>query len=79
MLQTSMYGGLSSSIQKGLRDYLLADDPSLRNHVARMRENLDSCRVTRQEIESAEKSTRSFKVFFSPDTGCANPLFTAPV
>ncbi|MDD2467706.1 MAG: chromosome partition protein MukB [Desulfobulbus sp.] len=53
MLQTSMYGGLSSSIQKGLRSYLLAEDPTLRNHVARMRENLESCRLTRQEIEKA--------------------------
>ena len=41
MLQTSMYGGLSGSIQKGLRNYLLAEDQSLRNHVGRMRENLD--------------------------------------
>ena len=54
MLQTSMYGGLSGSIQKGLRNYLLAEDQSLRNHVARMRDNLDACRLTRREIASAE-------------------------
>jgi chromosome partition protein MukB len=55
MLQASLYGGLSSSIQKGLRDYLLAEDPSLRNHVARMRENLEACRLTRRELELADE------------------------
>jgi chromosome partition protein MukB len=45
VLATSMMGGLSSFIQKGLREYLLAEDTQLRSHVGRMRENLEACRV----------------------------------
>ena len=75
MLQTSMYGGLSSSIQKGLRDYLLAEDHSLRNHVARMRENLDACRVTRQEIDSAERKYKIIEGVFSAGYGMFESAF----
>ncbi len=64
MLQTSMYGGLSGSIQKGLRNYLMAEDQSLRNHVARMRDNLDSCRLTRREIASAESKYQVIEGIF---------------
>ncbi|MDR3569940.1 MAG: chromosome partition protein MukB [Syntrophobacteraceae bacterium] len=64
MLQTSMYGGLSGSIQKGLRNYLLAEDQSLRNHVARMRDNLDACRLTRREIASAESKYQVIEGIF---------------
>ncbi len=75
MLQTSMYGGLSSSIQKGLRDYLLAEDPSLRNHVARMRENLDACRVTRQEIASADQKYKTIQGVFKSGYGMFEAAF----
>lgn len=75
ILQTSMYGGLSSSIQKGLRDYLLAEDTSLRNHVARMRENLDACRVTRQEIESAERKYKMIEGIFRSGYGMFESAF----
>jgi hypothetical protein len=75
MLQTSMYGGLSSSIQKGLRDYLLAEDPSLRNHVARMRENLEACRVTRQEIDSADKKFKIIQGVFKSGYGMFEAAF----
>jgi chromosome partition protein MukB len=75
MLQTSMYGGLSSSIQKGLRDYLLAEDPSLRNHVARMRENLDACRVTRQEIASADQKYKTIQGVFKSGYGLFEAAF----
>ncbi|MEM5788090.1 MAG: ATP-binding protein, partial [Syntrophobacteraceae bacterium] len=75
ILQTSMYGGLSSSIQKGLRDYLLAEDTSLRNHVARMRENLDACRVTRQEIESAERKYKIIEGVFRTGYGMFESAF----
>jgi chromosome partition protein MukB len=75
MLQTSMYGGLSSSIQKGLRDYLLAEDPSLRNHVARMRENLETCRVTRQEIDAADKKYKSIQGVFRSGYGMFEAAF----
>lgn len=55
VLYTSMVGGLSSFIQKGLRDYLLPEDTQLRNHVGRMRENLEACRITRRQIDDAKK------------------------
>jgi len=58
MLHTSMYGGFSRSLQTGLRDYLLNEDQRLRNHVARMRENLDACRTTRQQIADADERYR---------------------
>ena len=75
MLQTSMCGGLSSSIQKGVRDYLLAEDPSLRNHVARMRENLEACRVTRQEIDSADKKFKIIQGVFKSGYGMFEAAF----
>ncbi len=75
MLQTSMYGGLSSSIQKGLRDYLLAEDPSLRNHVARMRENLEACRVTRQEIALAGQKYKTIQGVFKSGYGMFEAAF----
>ncbi len=75
MLQTSMYGGLSSSIQKGLRDYLLAEDYSLRNHVARMRENLDACRVTHREIVNAERKYQVIEGIFKSGYGMLESAF----
>ena len=75
MLQTSMYGGLSNAIQRGLRDYLLAEDHSLRNHVARMRENLDACRVTRREIESAESRYKIIEGVFRSGYGMFESAF----
>jgi chromosome partition protein MukB len=53
VLATSMMGGLSAFIQKGLRDYLLPEDAQLRSHVGRMRENLEACRVTRRQLQEA--------------------------
>lgn len=75
MLQTSMYGGLSSSIQKGLRDYLLSEDPTLRNHVARMRENLEACRVTRREIDSADRKYKIIQGVFKSGYGMFEAAF----
>ncbi len=53
LLHTSMYGGISRTIQQSLRDYLLSADNKLRTHVARMREVLEVCRRTRQELEAS--------------------------
>ncbi|MGC8491399.1 MAG: chromosome partition protein MukB [Syntrophobacteraceae bacterium] len=75
MLQTSMYGGLSGSIQKGLRNYLLAEDQSLRNHVARMRDNLDACRLTRREIASAESKYQVIEGIFKSGYGMLEAAF----
>jgi chromosome partition protein MukB len=75
MLQTSMYGGLSGSIQKGLRNYLLAEDQSLRNHVARMRDNLDACRLTRREISSAESKYQVIEGIFKSGYGMLESAF----
>lgn len=55
VLETSMMGGLSGFIQKGLRDYLLAEDGKLGNHVRHMRENLEACRITRRQIAEANQ------------------------
>ncbi|MDR3557841.1 MAG: ATP-binding protein, partial [Syntrophobacteraceae bacterium] len=75
MLQTSMYGGLSGSIQKGLRNYLLAEDQSLRNHVGRMRDNLDACRLTRREISSAESKYQVIEGIFKSGYGMLEAAF----
>lgn len=61
MLQTSMYGGISNSIQTSLRDYLLSNDETLRSHVGRMRENLETCRQTRLAIERAREKHDSIE------------------
>jgi chromosome partition protein MukB len=50
MLRTSMTGGISHSLQTGLRDYLLREDRGLSETVQRMREVLESCRRTRRAV-----------------------------
>ncbi len=75
MLHTSMYGGFSSSLQKGLRDYLLNEDQRLRNHVARMRENLDACRITRRRIAEADQRYRLIAEVFRFGWGLAEAAF----
>ena len=75
MLHTSMYGGFSSSLQKGLRDYLLNEDQRLRNHVARMRENLEACRITRRRIAEADQRYRLIAEVFRFGWGLAEAAF----
>lgn len=53
MLETSLYGGLSSELQKGLRDYLLPSDSNVRTSVSSMQNALQETRNTRQQIDSS--------------------------
>ncbi|MET4709459.1 hypothetical protein [Endozoicomonas lisbonensis] len=53
MLETSLYGGLSSELQKGLRDYLLPSDNNVRTSVSSMQNALQETRNTRQQIDSS--------------------------
>ncbi|MBK1700141.1 chromosome partition protein MukB [Thiococcus pfennigii] len=75
MLHTSMYGGFSGSLQKGLREYLLNEDQKLRNHVGRMRENLDACRVTRGQIAEAQARYKLIEEVFRFGWGMAEAAF----
>ena len=75
MLHTSMYGGFSRSLQTGLRDYLLNEDQRLRNHVARMRENLEACRITRRRIGEAEARYRLIEEVYRYGWGMAEAAF----
>ena len=50
LLHTSLYGGLSRSLQTSLRDYLLQEDNSLISNIKDMEQNLLSCRRTQSAI-----------------------------
>jgi chromosome partition protein MukB len=53
LLKTSMVGGLSRHLDRGLRDFLLRPDPRLGSTVRTMRGALDDCRATRREVRDA--------------------------
>lgn len=55
MLRTSMVGGISKSLSGGLRDFLLKEEGGLAETLKRMRENLDACRRTREEVATARQ------------------------
>ncbi|MCP4715336.1 MAG: hypothetical protein GY868_09480 [Deltaproteobacteria bacterium] len=50
LLHTSLYGGLSRSLQSSLRDYLLPQDNTLLSSIQDMEQNLPTCRRTRATI-----------------------------
>jgi chromosome partition protein MukB len=50
LLHTSLYGGLSRSLQSSLRDYLLPQDNTLVSGIREMEQNLLACRRTRATI-----------------------------
>ena len=50
LLHTSLYGGLSRSLQSSLRDYLLPEDNTLVTSIRDMEDNLQACRLTRAMI-----------------------------
>ncbi len=54
MLRTSMTGGISRAITAELRSFLLREQNSLGDTLARMRENLNACRRTRLEVSEAQ-------------------------
>ncbi|MBU2645251.1 hypothetical protein KKI24_11115, partial [bacterium] len=51
LLHTSLYGGLSRSLQSSLRDYLLPQDNTLVSSIQDMEQNLLACRRTRATIQ----------------------------
>ncbi|MBU3914365.1 hypothetical protein KKA14_02435, partial [bacterium] len=51
LLHTSLYGGLSRSLQSSLRDYLLPEDNTLLSSIQDMEQNLLACRRTRATIQ----------------------------
>ncbi len=51
LLNTSLYGGLSRSLQTSLRDYLLPENNKLIASIRDMEQNLLTCRRTRSEIQ----------------------------
>ncbi|WP_299732202.1 chromosome partition protein MukB [uncultured Endozoicomonas sp.] len=50
MLETSLYGGLSAELQKGLRDYLLPADNKVRESISSMQNALQETQRTRHQI-----------------------------
>lgn len=54
MLRTSMTGGISRAITAELRSFLLREQGSTHDTLARMRENLNACRRTRIEVGEAQ-------------------------
>jgi chromosome partition protein MukB len=54
MLRTSMTGGISRAITAELRSFLLREQGSTHDTLARMRENLSACRRTRIEVSEAQ-------------------------
>ncbi|MRW91851.1 hypothetical protein GJ699_17795 [Duganella sp. FT80W] len=57
VLSTSMQGSaLASLIQTGLRDYLLLEDATLERRTVLMRDALEQCRITRGQLDEAEKA-----------------------
>ena len=55
LLETSLYGGISSEIQQRLRDYLLASDSTVQSSVSSMQNALKESQRTRQKIEATQK------------------------
>ncbi len=58
MLETSLYGGLSSELQKGLRDYLLPADDQVRQSIGSMQSALQETQSTRRKIESTRSDRK---------------------
>ena len=61
MLETSLYGGLSSELQKGLRDYLLPADDKVKTSISSMQGALLETRKTRNKIEDTRKHRKMVK------------------
>lgn len=58
MLETSLYGGLSSELQKGLRDYLLPADDQVRLSIGSMQSALQETQNTRRKIETTRSDRK---------------------
>ena len=55
MLRTSMTGGMSQVLTKGLREFLLKEESTLASNLRKMRENMAACRRTRAEVNEAQR------------------------
>lgn len=73
MLRTSMQGGMSSRILQDLGKFLLQEETRLVDSLVRMRENLDSCRRTRTEVQESQRLEREISEIY--DFG--NAMFAA--
>ena len=61
MLETSLYGGLSNELQKGLRDYLLPADDKVKTSISSMQSVLQETRKTRNKIEHTRQHRKTVK------------------
>ena len=61
MLETSLYGGLSNELQKGLRDYLLPADDKMKTSISSMQTALQETRKTRNKIEHTRQHRKTVK------------------
>ncbi|WP_422410054.1 MULTISPECIES: chromosome partition protein MukB [unclassified Endozoicomonas] len=61
MLETSLYGGLSSEMQKGLRDYLLTSEENVKKSVGSMQNALQETRKTRDSIHHTREKRELIK------------------
>ena len=61
MLETSLYGGLSNELQKGLRDYLLPTDDKVKTSISSMQSALQETRKTRNKIEHTRQHRKTVK------------------
>ncbi|WP_062270504.1 chromosome partition protein MukB [Endozoicomonas arenosclerae] len=61
MLETSLYGGLSSEMQKGLRDYLLTSEENVKKSVSSMQNALQETRKTRDSINDTREKRELIK------------------
>ncbi|MGI9280968.1 MAG: chromosome partition protein MukB [Endozoicomonas sp.] len=61
MLETSLYGGLSSEMQKGLRDYLLTSEENVKKSVSSMQNALQETRKTRDSIHDTREKRELIK------------------
>ena len=61
MLETSLYGGLSNELQKGLRDYLLPADDKVKTSISSMQSALQETRKTRNKIEHTRQHRKTVK------------------
>lgn len=75
MLRTSMTGGISRALTSELRGFLLREETGLADTLVRMRGNLEACRKTRQEVESARQTEGEIRDVYDAGQG----MFAAAV
>ncbi|GJE72041.1 ATP-binding protein [Methylorubrum podarium] len=56
LLETSLHGGLSAEIVRGLREYILAPEPRVDRILSTMQDNVQACRRSRLEVERTSEN-----------------------